>query len=131
MGCYARTFVLNANFAGPPSRPGAFPPMMEPMTPDPTHPATVRVLEEAEATRGWTYRIEVARGEGVTTTHRVTLGWRDHDYWCGGASAPSRVIQRVLEYVLAHREESLPEAFDAARARRWFPHIDEELRHAA
>ncbi|GJQ29283.1 MAG: hypothetical protein HBSAPP03_11670 [Phycisphaerae bacterium] len=99
---------------------------------DPAHHGfTVRVLRETATERGWRYVVEISRESGETTTHTMTLGWRDHDYWCGGAAAPSLVVQRILEYVLAHRWEALPSEFDAARARRWLPRIDEDLRHAA
>jgi len=58
----------------------------------------------------------------------VTLAWIDHDYWSGGRCAPSKVIQALVEYVLRHETPPLPAAFDAARARRWLPQIDMELR---
>lgn len=93
----------------------------------PARPA-VRVLAESDAARGWTYEILVRWPDGGESSHAVTLGWRDHDYWSGGASAPSRVVQCVVEYVLQHWDGELPVRFDAARARRWLPRIDEELR---
>ncbi|CAG1007878.1 hypothetical protein PHYC_03490 [Phycisphaerales bacterium] len=102
--------------------------MDQPRTPRaPARPA-VRVLAEAEAAQGWSYEVVVHWPDGVESSHSVSLGWRDHDYWSGGASAPSRVIQCVIEYVLLHWEGGLPVRFDAARARRWLPRIDEELR---
>lgn len=87
----------------------------------------VRVGEERAVPGGWVYDITVLRGDHGGTSHRVTLGWRDHDYWCGGATPPSRVVQAVVEYLVANRVE-LPPAFDAAKARYWTPCIDGELR---
>ncbi|MDX2132738.1 MAG: hypothetical protein SFY69_11875 [Planctomycetota bacterium] len=87
-----------------------------------------RVLTERESVGGWRYEVLILWPDGAETAHDVTLGWRDHDYWCGGASAPSRVVQSVVEYVLDHWDGEIPPRFDAARVRRWLPRIDEELR---
>lgn len=87
----------------------------------------VEVLLERELPRGWSYTVLVHRASG-DSEHEVSLGWVDHDYWCGGRLPPSRTVQMVLEYVLARfNGHPLPRAFDAARARRWFPQIDREL----
>jgi len=88
----------------------------------------VSLTSEQERPGGWSWEVLVEHPGGETTAHALTLSWLDHDYWCGGASAPSRVAQAIIEYVLAHREAPLPECFDAARARRWFPRIDLDLR---
>lgn len=90
--------------------------------------ANVRVNVETDAPRGWRYEVVVRRADGAETTHEVSLAWRDHDYWCGGASPPSRVVQAVVEYVLTHWDGELPPRFDAAKARWWCRAIDEELR---
>ncbi len=88
----------------------------------------VQVHVETEAVRGWSYEVVIRWPDGTESAHDVTLCWRDHDYWSGGASAPSRVVQAVVEYVLGHWEGLLPARFDAARARWWCRGIDEELR---
>jgi hypothetical protein len=87
----------------------------------------IEVQTEQECPGGWSYSVLVHRPEGVAT-HQVTLSWRDHDSWCGGASPPSRVMHALIEYLLRHDAPPLPAAFDAARARRWLPQIDQELR---
>lgn len=86
------------------------------------------ILRESDADLGWRYEVAVVAPDGSESAHEVTLSWRDHDYWCHGQSAPSAVMQAVLEYVLSHREGVLPQSFDAARVRRWLPRIDQELR---
>jgi hypothetical protein len=89
----------------------------------------VEVQTEEERPGGWSYLVIVHRPAGPSE-YTVTLSWRDHDYWSGGASAPSRVVQAVMEYILRHETPALPLRFDAARARRWLPRIDQELRAA-
>lgn len=89
--------------------------------------ARVEIGAERCRALGWEYDVALVARDGSRTDHVVTLSWRDHDYWCGGASAPSKVILAVLEFVIARREAPFPARFDAARARRWLPTIDEEL----
>jgi hypothetical protein len=89
----------------------------------------VEVQTEEERPGGWSYLVIVHRSEGACE-HTVTLSWRDHDYWCGGASAPSRVVKALVEYLLRNEAPALPLRFDAAKARRWLPRIDQELRAA-
>ncbi len=92
------------------------------------HEPTVEVLTETEVARGWTYRVAVTRAEGTPTEHAVNLSWADHEHWCAGAAAPSRVVAAVVRFLLEHEaERPLPPRFDAATARRWFPAIDREL----
>lgn len=91
----------------------------------------IDVKTETEEARGWTYLVEVRHDDGAVTSHTVTLAWVDHDHWTGGSVAPSRTIQAVLKYVIEQApERGLPAEFDAARARRWLPRIDRELRTA-
>lgn len=91
--------------------------------------ATVDVQEETEAARGWNYRVVVHDDAGNTTQHAVSLSWVDHDHWSGGRRPPSRVIEALLQFLLSRRvPQALPARFDAARARRWIPEIDQELR---
>lgn len=91
--------------------------------------ATIQVQCEQDITRGWVYEVCVTTDAGLITRHAVTLSWADHDFWCGGASPPSRVVEAVVNYLIEHRNgQGLPPKFDAARARRWYPEIDTELR---
>ena len=99
----------------------------ETMTPRTDQIPRVEVQTEQERPGGWLYHVIVHRESGPAT-HTVTLSWRDHDFWCSGASAPSKVIQAVLEYLLRHETPALPPKFDAARARRWLPQIDQDIR---
>jgi len=87
----------------------------------------VDVRTETQGLAGWSYEIAVRR-DGLESAHVVHLSWADHDFWSGGAQAPSRVVQAVIEYLLDHARVTLPDRFDAARARRWAPKIDDELR---
>lgn len=84
------------------------------------------VTSEHECPHGWLFEISLRTPAGETS-HAVTMSWRDHDYWCGGSIAPSRVVCAVIEYVAMHSQTHLPAKFDASTARRWAPHIDREL----
>lgn len=91
--------------------------------------AQFAVHTELEAPRGWEYRVEVTHEGGQVTEHTVTLAWVDHDHWCGGRLAPSRVVEAVLGFLDAKNLlDSMPAKFDVARARRMSPEIDRELR---
>ncbi|NUQ67210.1 MAG: hypothetical protein HUU18_02870 [Phycisphaerales bacterium] len=87
----------------------------------------VDVRTETQAPAGWSYEVAVRR-DGQESAHVVTLSWADHDFWCGGTLAPSRVVQAVVEYLLDYAPITLPARFDAAKARRWAPRIDDEIR---
>jgi hypothetical protein len=89
------------------------------------NPARIEVLTEEEAVRGWRYRIAVDRAV-ARTEHDVTLAWVDHEHWSGGRLPPSAVVQAVVRYAAA-RKDDLPARFDAATCRRWFPALDTEL----
>jgi hypothetical protein len=91
--------------------------------------ASIDVQSEQDIARGWVYEVAVTHSGGLVTRHAVTLSWADHDFWSGGASPPSKVVEAVVSYLITHRNgEGLPPKFDAARARRWYPEIDRELR---
>lgn len=93
--------------------------------------AEIDVKTESEEGRGWSYRVEVRHDDGSVTSHTVKLAWVDHDHWTGGRVAPSRTVEAVLKYVMTHVPgQGIPAMFDAARARRWLPQIDRELRQA-
>ena len=90
---------------------------------------SARVLEEHETAHGWSFRIALQRPDAPTAEHRMTLSWVDHDHWTGGSTPPSRLAERLMA-ILATRITDLPPQFDAARARRWMPEIDDLLAHA-
>lgn len=91
--------------------------------------ASVELGPETEGPRGWSYEVRVVWMDDAETDHRVSLGWHDHDHWCGGANPPSRVIVAVVRAAAeALGREKLPARFDAATVRRWVPDLDEALR---
>lgn len=89
----------------------------------------VQTETENAHSKCWDYMVLVEHDSGATTEHRIRLSWLDHEHWSGGRVPPSKVVQTVVEQLIAHgMNGSLPEKFDAARARRWFPGIDQELK---
>ncbi|GMV24877.1 MAG: hypothetical protein AMXMBFR58_09080 [Phycisphaerae bacterium] len=91
----------------------------------------VQTEVENAPSKCWDYTVRVEHDSGSCTEHRVRLSWVDHEHWSGGRLPPSQVVEAVVERLVAHgMTDSLPERFDAARARRWFPQIDRELRNA-
>lgn len=103
---------------------------MDSSRPSRAHSAPTVVVElERECAHGWEYDVTIRQDESAAS-HTVTMSWRDHDYWCGGAQSPSRVVQAVVEYALANLTMPLPGRFDAAKVRRWLPRIDSELKMA-
>jgi hypothetical protein len=88
--------------------------------------AAARVLEERETAHGWAFRLRLERPGVAPAEHEMTLSWVDHDHWTGGGTPPSRLAERLLG-LLGDRVDTLPARFDAARARRWVPEIDDLL----
>lgn len=95
----------------------------------PPAPPAARVLEEHETAHGWSFRLAIDRGpDAPAAEHEMALSWVDHDHWTGGTTPPSRLAERLLT-ILVVRVSDLPARFDAARARRWVPEIDDLLAH--
>lgn len=99
---------------------------------------SVDIGQETETAAGWKYEVLIRRPGQEQTSHSVSLSWVDHDYWSGGRLPPSQVVEAVLRYALEHDGDPVrgammnwPTHFDAARIRRWFPQMDEELRLGA
>jgi hypothetical protein len=93
---------------------------------------SIDVGTETATSRGWLYEVTLTGRDG-SSRHAVSLSWHDHDYWCGGALAPSRLLERLLGLLTRHMgtgatPAALPERFDCATARRWLPEIDDLLR---
>lgn len=87
----------------------------------------VEVLEEQETANGWSFVAQIDRG-GVVTRHTVLLSWVDHDHWTGGSTTPSSLVRRLVTLlVTAPGVPELPPRFDAAKARRWVPDLDDRL----
>lgn len=100
--------------------------------------ASVDIGQETETGAGWKYEVLLRRPGQGQTSHSVSLSWVDHDYWSGGRIPPSQVVEAVLRYAIEHDGDrargatmTWPAHFDAARIRRWFPRMDEELRLGA
>ncbi len=96
---------------------------------------TFEVGTETETAGGWSYEVAITTADG-TSTHAISLCWHDHDYWCGGALAPSRMLERLLDLVLQHlgqgsTPDHLPPRFACATARRWLPDLDDQLRQGS
>lgn len=80
----------------------------------------------------------VVGAEGASSEHEVRLAWCDHDYWSGGLAAPGALVERLVRYLIDARSSAdhpdacipwpLPAKFDAAKARRWCPSVDSELK---
>jgi len=93
--------------------------------------AEVLVKSESDSPHGWRYGVCVTHADGHVSEHTVTLAWVDHDHWCGGRLAPSRVVETVMSCLLGRGQaDKLPPEFDAARARRMAPDIDQEIKAA-
>lgn len=75
--------------------------------------------------------MRIEHASSPATEHQIRLAWVDHEHWSGGRIAPSKVIETVIEHLISHgMEAQLPPKFDAAKARRWVPGIDQELKRA-
>jgi hypothetical protein len=90
--------------------------------------ATVDVISEAECERGWQYQVRLERPSGDSSDHTVRLDWAEHEHWCGGRCAPSRVVEVLLTLLLDREHEyEIPDRFDAATVRRWWPEVDQVM----
>lgn len=90
--------------------------------------AKIEVTTEQESDHGWSYEVAVERAGGGRTEHRVTMAWVDCEHWAGGRFPPSRVVEALVGLLVEREgERPLPERFDAATARRWYPDLDEVL----
>ena len=97
--------------------------------------ADVEIITERETGHGWEHAVALTR-QGKRSEHTVRLSWADHEHWSGGRDAPSKVVERLLG-LLIQREATqgkegaatpVPERFDAATVRRWWPGVDEAMR---
>lgn len=58
-------------------------------------------------------------GDAGCVTVSVSLSWVDYDHVCGGAAAPARVAQALVEELIErHQLHALGARFDAVRADR-------------
>ena len=90
--------------------------------------AQIEIKTEQERGRGWDYLARVSREVGKPTEHTIRLAWVDHEHWCGGRVAPSKVVESLLAFLLEREaQHAIPASFDAATVRRWFPDVDREL----
>ncbi len=90
--------------------------------------AEIEIITEQETGHGWQHHVTVVRDSGARTEHIVRLSWADHEHWSGGRDAPSKVIQTLMELLLEReRERAIPDVFDAAAVRRWWPEMDARM----
>lgn len=90
--------------------------------------ARIEVRQEREIGAAWLFDVEVEQPDSGTSRHVVRLSWADYDHWSHGSAAPSRVVERLIEFVLKHNAaELLRDEFDAAIVRVHFPDVDREL----
>lgn len=89
--------------------------------------AEVEVGPETELEAGWSYDVTVF-DQGRVRQHEVTLSFADYDLWSRGKKPPSRVVERVFEFLLEREpaEDILPK-FDCSVVRRYFQDVDEVL----
>jgi hypothetical protein len=86
---------------------------------------------ENQPAKCWDYVVRLHRDSGEESSHQIRLSWLDHELWSGGRRPPSQVVEAVVAHLVSHGIDSrLPAKFDAARARRWVPGIDQELKQA-
>jgi len=88
--------------------------------------STIRIEEESEAPRGWSFQVAVMGDDGTDTRHCVRLSWVDYDHWSHGSTPPALVAQAVVRFLL-DRGETVPARFDAATLRRRFPDFDDTM----
>lgn len=88
----------------------------------------VRVEQENELARGWSFLVRIDAEGGASGYHTVRLSWADHEYWSGGLSGPATTIGALMEFLLERGGlETLGDSFDAAIVRRLHPSVDREL----
>ena len=103
----------------------------------PTMGSKVECTQVLDDPRGWACVVQVG-AEPDATTHEIRLAWCDHDHWSGGLVGPGELMERLVRFLIearvspAHPDAAipwpLPAKFDAAKARRWCPAVDSELR---
>lgn len=87
----------------------------------------IEIGPETENAQGWRYEVNVF-AYGKVQQFKVSLSFADYDLWSRGAISPSRVVERVVEFLLKHDAiETISERFDCSTVRRRFPDIDREL----
>lgn len=87
----------------------------------------IEVGTEQETTTHWAYEVRVF-DQGRTYRFDVTLSFQDYDLWSRGRVAPSRVVEKAFEFLLANEPPvAILEKFDCSVIRRYFPKVDKEL----
>ena len=87
----------------------------------------IEIGPETEGPNGWSYEVTVFT-HGKRHRYDVTLGFADYDLWSRGRVAPSRVVAKAFEFLLANEPAtSIMARFDCSVIRRYFPSVDQEL----
>ncbi|MFM9957276.1 MAG: hypothetical protein ACKVZJ_04310 [Phycisphaerales bacterium] len=109
---------------------------------------SVKVHEETQIERGWTFRVTWGGGPaGARASTAATEGseppggveielrldWHDYEHWSHGAASPSDVARVVMECAVANVPAGVPvfragRRVDASTLRRVVPGLDEMVR---
>jgi len=87
----------------------------------------IEIGPETESAQGWHYDVTVF-DNGRAHRYEVTLSFADYDLWSKGAAAPSRVVERVFDFLLEREPATaIMSKFDCSVVRRYFPEVDTVL----
>ncbi|MEM9082813.1 MAG: hypothetical protein AAGB34_04390 [Planctomycetota bacterium] len=85
---------------------------------------TIRILDETDSDRGWSFRVVVGPRELT-----VSLAWVDYDHLSRGAISPAAVVERAMQDIIEHvPADDIDDTFDLARILRRHPEIERRLR---
>lgn len=89
----------------------------------------IRVLQEVEGPRGWTFTVRVPGNAGGVREASVHLAFVDYELWSHGTSSPARVAEVVVRVLMeAMPEREIPTRLDASSPRRWVAGFDGKVR---
>ncbi len=89
----------------------------------------VEILDEHDASDGWSFDAQVLAPSGDLSRVRVRLSWADYNLWSPtGADTPASVVRAVIEFLGSRLSlGDLGASFDASIARRRFGDADESI----
>jgi hypothetical protein len=85
----------------------------------------VEVIEEAEAPRGWSFKVALNHPKTTRTEFTLIIAWVDHDFLTGGGVKPSKLARVIAELAADVLGDDLPAKADAAMFRRRVPGFDD------
>ena len=91
--------------------------------------AMVEILDERDASDGWSFDAQVLDPSGDLSRVRMRLSWADYNLWSPtGADTPASVARAVIQFLASHSTLiDLGASFDASIARRRFGDADERI----